>query len=207
MAKDSLSASTQRLRDAHRIGLELYQMLELGPSGKQAKDGEVEKAAKMVGERFDREISYELARKMILFSERYTKKQLESLVQQCRTHGFAIEFGALIRLLPVKDLRVRNRVQLMAIKNEWSKRQLEQELQRQRPGKQLLDTRRRGRKPRALSSRDALLGEVHADAVKWTRILEHLKEADNEVWAILTRKQKNGIEELAKLLQRLSRRS
>ena len=140
---------------------------------------------------------------MISFSKKYSDKQLQTLIDQCRKHEHAPEFGLIIRLLPVKDKKIRNKLQLSAIRNAWSKQNLEAELQRQKPKGQLLDKKGRGRKPKAVASREALLGEASTDAVKWVRILNHFEQG-NPVWDSLTKTQKRDFEELERVLKKIA---
>ena len=79
---------------------------------------------------------------------------------------------------------------------------LEAELRRHKPKADLLDTKRRGRKPQAVSSRGALLGAVTSDAVKWARILNHFEE-DATVWDTLTATQKRDFKNLARILKKI----
>ena len=199
----TLNTAIRRLQDAHDIGRELGETIELGAGGKQARDGQLTQAIKGIKKRWRGKLSGELARKMISFSKRYTDNQLQTLFQQCRKHGHALEFGLVIRLLSVEDNRVRNKLQLRAIRNKWSKQILEAELRRQKPKAELLDTKRRGRKPQAVSSREALLGAVSSDAVKWVRILNHF-EQDSSVWNLLSKAQKRDIEDLVRILKKIA---
>jgi hypothetical protein len=203
MDEKTLEAAIQRLQDAHDIGRQLDGMVELGAGGKQAKDGQLEKAMKVIRKQWRREIGPEQARKMISFSKRYSEKQLQAFLGQCLKHGHAPEFGLVIRLLPVKHKKLRNKLQLAAIRNAWSKQNLEAELQRQKPKRQLLDTKGRGRKPKAVSSREALLGEASVDAVKWVRILNHFEQG-NPVWDSLSKTQKRDFEELGRILKNIA---
>lgn len=203
MNDKTLEVAIKRLQDAHDIGRELDGMLELGAGGKQAKDGQLEEATKVIGKRRRRKLGGELARKMISFSKKYSDKQLQTLIDQCRRYGHAPEFGLIIRLLPVKDKKIRNKLQLSAIRNAWSKQNLEAELQRQKPKGQLLDKKGRGRKPKAVVSREALLGEASTDAVKWVRILNHFEQG-NPVWDSLTKTQKRDFEELERVLKKIA---
>ena len=203
MNDKTLEVAIKRLQDAHDIGRELNGMLELGAGGKQAKDGQLEEATKVIGKRRRRKLGGELARKMISFSKKYSDKQLQTLIDQCRRYGHAPEFGLIIRLLPVKDKKLRNKLQLSAIRNAWSKQNLEAELQRQKPKGQLLDKKGRGRKPKAVASREALLGEASTDAVKWVRILNHFEQG-NPVWDSLTKTQKRDFEELERVLKKIA---
>ena len=203
MHKRTLNAAIQRLRNAHDIGRELAEKIELGAGGKQAKDGQLTQAIKGVRKRWRGKISGELARKMISFSKKYSDKQLQTLIDQCRKHEHAPEFGLIIRLLPVTDKKLRNKLQLSAIRNAWSKQNLEAELQRQKPKGQLLDKKGRGRKPKAVVSREALLGEASTDAVKWVRILNHFEQG-NPVWDSLTKTQKRDFEELERVLKKIA---
>ena len=202
MEKRKLESGIRKLLDAHAIGLELDEMLELGVGGKQAKDGQIKLAIKAIRKDWKRSISEALARKMIAFSRRYTKVQLTRFIHQCRTYSYAPEFGVVIRLLPVKSLKRRNELQLAVVKNGWSKQDLEAELKRLQPKAQLLDTKGRGRKPRAVNSREALLGEARIDAVKWARILNHLD--DSSIWATLTTKQQKNLKKVIQLLEGLA---
>ena len=203
MNDKTLEVAIKRLQDAHDIGRELDGMLELGARGKQAKDGQLEEATKVIGKRRRRKLGGELARKMISFSKKYSDKQLQALIDQCRKHEHAPEFGLIIRLLPVTDKKLRNKLQLSAIRNAWSKQNLEAELQRQKNKGQLLDKKGRGRKPKAVASREALLGEASTDAVKWVRILNHFEQG-NPVWDSLTKTQKRDFEELERVLKKIA---
>ena len=117
MHKRTLNAAIKRLQDAHDIGRELSETIELGAGGKQARDGQLTQAIKGIKKRWRGKLSGELARKMIAFNTLYKDKQLEALIEQCEEHGHALEFGLVIRLLSVKNKTLRNKLQLAAIKN------------------------------------------------------------------------------------------
>ena len=62
MNDKTLEVAIKRLQDAHDIGRELDGMLELGAGGKQAKDGQLEEATKVIGKRRRRKLGGEQAR-------------------------------------------------------------------------------------------------------------------------------------------------
>ncbi len=205
MDKAELKAAIRKLEHNHQMGHDIRELLELGPGGKQARDGELRKAADEVGEAWNRELEIERARKLVEFSKKYTEDQLQQLIDACEAYGYCPEFGVVIRLLPL-NLRERNKLQKQAIKGRWKKARLNQEIARQKPVDQLVDPVRRGRRPAAIKSLANLTGEALIDARKWGRILDFL-EQDKEagsVWSELSKSQQKDLRSVAKTLLRLS---
>ena len=204
MDKAELKTAIRKLRHNHQIGHEIRELLELGPSGKQARDGEMKNAAIRVGWEWGRKIEYERARKLVEFSKKYSAKHLERLVEQCKKSGYAPEFGVIIRLLPL-PLGERNKLQKKVIEGQWKKARLNQEIARGKPAALLIDSKRRGRRPAAIASVENLNGELLADAIKWGRILDFLQQDGNTTWKDLSRAQKEDLDRLGKLLLKLSK--
>ena len=146
-----MKAAIDKLKDNHEMGREIRELLELGPAGKQARVGELRRAADEVGQVWDRKLEIERARKLVEFSKNYTSGQLERLIKQCKQFGYAPELGVLIRLFPL-PLQERNKLQKKAIEGGWKKTRLNQEIARQMPVDQLVDPIRRGRRPAAIKS-------------------------------------------------------
>lgn len=205
MNKADLRDAIRKLEDNHQIGLDIRKLLELGPGGKQARDGELKKAVDRVGAEWRRKLEIERARKLVEFSKKYTEDQLQWLVDTCEMYDYCPEFGVIIRLLPLK-VRERNKLQKKAIKCRWKKARLNQEIARQRPIDQLVDPVRRGRRPAAIKSLANLTGEALVDARKWGRILDFLEQdkSDGSVWSELSGAQRKDLRSAAKTLLRLS---
>lgn len=205
MNQAELKAAIRKLEDNHQMGYEIREHLELGPGGKQARDGALRRAADEVGKAWNRELEIERARKLVEFSRKYTEDQLQWLLDTCEACGYCPEFGVVIRLLPL-TVRERNKLQKQAIKGRWNKARLNQEIARQKPVDQLVDPVRRGRRPAAIKSLANLTGEALVDARKWGRILDFLEQdkGAGSVWSELSKSQQKDLRAAVKTLLRLS---
>ena len=184
-----LKSSVKKLLDAYGNGKTIAAKLEKRKESKYYSRGEFTRVGRVVGEATPsgKRISGEMARKMVAFTKLYTQGQLNTLVQQCNNHGFALGFDAVIKLLPIKSTRLRSKLQLLAIKNRWTKRELVKEIERQkatdyykRRDKAIPIEEHPGKLPQATSSVQALLDELNSDARKWSRISRLLHAAKDK---------------------------
>lgn len=198
----ALKEAISKLQDIYDQGEEIRGLLENGPSGRMARDGAVVDAAKKVAKKWKCKIGNERARKSIEFVKAFTHTQLRKLVTMCTKHGFAPEFGTIVRLLPLKP-RERNQWLKLVIENRLTKADLDAELELQKPTKGDVDKNRRGRLPNAAKSLRALKGQAAVDARRYAHILDVL-EQENANFK-LTKSQKNDLKALSEILRKVSK--
>ena len=131
-------------------------------------------------------VGEEKARKMVSFAKKYTKRDLNQLIRICEQHQRVLNFGIVIQLLSVDDKNVRLQLQKDAAEGRWSKDRLRQVMKqrsatpamKKKTANQLFDPTRKGKRPKAVGSVDALVSELLDDAGKWSRIIEILQRTD-----------------------------
>ena len=197
-----LNAAISRLQDYRDQGEEMAELLQLGPAGK-AKDGEIERAAKAVGKRHRCSIGNERARKSIMFSREFTSKHMMELVTLCNKYGYCPDFSLITLLFPLK-LRDRRRLLKKAIKERWTKSDLDAEKERTKQAGQG-DSKGRGRPPKAAQSLHALAGQARLGARNWRRVVDILDQPERDPAFKLTGSQIAELNALVKLLQKVSR--
>ena len=216
MDKPQLEQAIKKLKRTHKLGKEIAKQLRRTPNGKNYLKGEYDRVASLVGKKHGQTISDATARQMVLFAERYTDVQLETLIKQCRTHKHAPGFDTILKLLPIRELKVRNELQLLAIKEKWRKERLRQTIRDRQAteayakrDEDLQDLKHLGKRPRATKTIEGLLGEIKDDAIRWRHILHVLErqkddETEDTVWAAMGKELQADVKKLVRLLTELS---
>lgn len=176
MEPDKLKNAIQKLKLAHKYGREVIKLLDKG-GGKQYRKAGYQDAADTLSD--DKAaISEASARHYATFARRFSQDELESLCRNCQKHSHCPSFDVVVRLLAVRNKRLRQKLTLQVLKNGWEKRRLGQEMRRlsatssfaDKDPESQLERRNRGRPSKAISSLESLIGELQDDAVKWRRI-------------------------------------
>ena len=201
--QDELDAAISKLQDYREQGEEIAELLQLGPSGKKAKDGEVSKAAKEVGRKWGVVIENERARKSMKFSREFTPKRMMRLIKLCQKYGHCPDSSLIVLLLPLKA-RDRNRLLKEAIEKRWTKSDIDAEKERLKPGGHR-DPKNGGRHPKAVKSLAALTGQARLGARNWGRVINILEDEKKEAAFKLKQGQREDLKALVKLLQKISK--
>lgn len=198
----ALQKAISKLQEIREQGFDILDLLEVGPSGKQAKDGQIAEAARKVSKKRRCKIGHERARKAVEFAKAYKPKQWMRALKQMQRRRFAPEFGTLIRLFPLGP-RERNKLLKKVIEEKWTKTDLDAELELRKPDNGGVDENRRGRLPKAVKSLRALKGMAAVDARRYAHILDVLEKGKGEYK--LTRSKKDDLKALSELLRKVSK--
>lgn len=187
MNSKDIEAGIAKLEFAHRCGVKIRKLLDQG-EGKQYRKVGYRDAAKEISDD-NVTISEASARHYATFANRFTADELDQLGRDSRLHGHVPSFDVVVRLMAVRDKRKRKKLTREVLVNKWNKIRLGQEMRRRNATEALkerdedsqVEQRSRGRKPRAVSSVENLLGELHDDAIKWRRVYQALaKQVESE---------------------------
>lgn len=160
-------------------------------------------------------ISEDKARKLEKFSACYSQKELDELIATCERHDRVIGFDMIIQLLPVRNKKLRKKLQVQAAREKWAKTRLRQEIKRllatpllkQKNEDQFAKLPGRGKLPKFLISQEALIAQLVEDAAKWHRSVAILKrtETDHEnsvAWKDLSKTLQRDVTYLTKAFAR-----
>lgn len=200
--QEKLNLAIGKLQEYYDQGLEIRELLEFGPGG-WSKDGEIRRAAEIVGDKWGCKIGEERARKVVEFSVKFTSLHMLNLVNLCVKNDYCPEFGLIKRLFPL-GVRERNRLLKQAIIGRWKKTDLDAEIEKMKPAGQL-DPQGRGRRPKATKSLQSLAGQARLEARNWRRVIDILDDKKKETNVKLTAAKRKELRALVELLEKLAK--